>query len=140
MCAVQGVQRVVAARALSARKPRRKGVFAGYCCERSKRSRTPFCTTGHSAPFLRASSARTDLWVRNRSRQSCSLARHDSVRASRRLAPSMVAPGWDDRVVLTNLPQHIPVTREELAIWRAFLAAEIEAILRNEQHTTEPAA
>ena len=52
----------------------------------------------------------------------------------------MVAPGWDDRVVLTNLPQHIPVTREELAIWRAFLAAEIDAILRNEQHTTEPAA
>lgn len=90
-------------------------------------------TTSLSTPFLRASAAHTDLWVRNRSRQSCSLARHDDVRASRRVVAVAAASGQVDQIVLTNLPQHIPVVRDELAIWRAFLAAEIDAILHDEK-------
>jgi hypothetical protein len=33
--------------------------------------------------------------------------------------------------VTTELPQRLPVMKAEMAIWRAFLADEIEAILRD---------
>jgi hypothetical protein len=34
--------------------------------------------------------------------------------------------------VSTNLPEALPPMREELALWRAFLSDEIEAILRDD--------
>jgi hypothetical protein len=33
---------------------------------------------------------------------------------------------------MTNLPKRVPAMRDELAIWRAFLSNEIDAIMRGE--------
>jgi hypothetical protein len=35
-------------------------------------------------------------------------------------------------VVLTDLPKRLPTMRDEIAIWRAFLSTEIDAIMRDE--------
>jgi hypothetical protein len=36
-------------------------------------------------------------------------------------------------IVRTNLPSSLPPCKSELALWRAFLAEEIDAILRDEE-------
>ena len=54
---------------------------------------------------------------RSRGRALAALASHDAP-----LTP----------LVMTNLPKRLPAMRDELAIWRAFLSNEIDAILRDQ--------
>ena len=56
-----------------------------------------------------------------------------TTRQGPRLSP-VIAPAGKivEPVVVNDLPKGLAVTREELAIWRAFLADEIDAILRKE--------
>ena len=42
-------------------------------------------------------------------------------------------PPHADPNVVTDLPERIPLIREQLAIWRAFLSAEIDAIMRDNE-------
>jgi hypothetical protein len=52
--------------------------------------------------------------------------------------PRLVASGKPrgallDLAVLTNLPNRLPPSRDEIAIWRAFLSEEIAAIMRDNE-------
>jgi hypothetical protein len=48
-------------------------------------------------------------------------------------APTVAAPlATAGLTILTDLPRRVPTMREELAIWRAFLSTEIDAIMRGE--------
>ena len=38
-----------------------------------------------------------------------------------------------DPLIVSDLPSRIPAIREELAIWRAFLSDEIDAIMRGDE-------
>jgi hypothetical protein len=50
------------------------------------------------------------------------------------LAAPAVAASLDTAgvTVLTDLPRRVPTMRDEVAIWRAFLSTEIDAIMRGE--------
>lgn len=56
-----------------------------------------------------------------------SLAVPDPVTRRRRAAPDA------DVTIGTDLPRHLPVLRQEIALWRSFLADEIHAILFGSQ-------
>jgi hypothetical protein len=49
----------------------------------------------------------------------------------RRSNASVVASHTAELEVTADLPRRLPLMKSELAIWRAFLADEIEAILRD---------
>jgi hypothetical protein len=62
---------------------------------------------------------------------SCNLqSRVDHVRRSNRLA-TLVAES--ERTVKIDMPNRLPPMKSEVALWRAFLADEIEAILKCEE-------
>ena len=48
----------------------------------------------------------------------------------------MAAPAFRDPpampLVMTDMSKRLPAMRDELAIWRAFLSSEIDAIMRGE--------
>jgi hypothetical protein len=50
------------------------------------------------------------------------------------LAAPAVAASLDTAgvTILTDLPRRVPTMRDEVAIWRAFLSTEIDAIMRGE--------
>jgi hypothetical protein len=51
----------------------------------------------------------------------------------RRRAPKHRQPGFESQVVIqSDLPAKLCPTKAELALWRAFLAEEIDAILRDD--------
>jgi len=51
-------------------------------------------------------------------------------------ARASAAPVFQDAatrpLVMTDMPKRLPAMRDELAIWRAFLSTEIDAIMRGE--------
>lgn len=69
------------------------------------------------------------------------VARHVlSLAVRRRLAieltivrPGEKLTGQADRTVSTELPRRLPAMQGELAIWRAFLSNEIDAIIRDDE-------
>ena len=48
------------------------------------------------------------------------------------LATPQLVNDNEEIAVVTDLPKRLPLTRDELAIWRAFLSNEIDAIMRDE--------
>jgi hypothetical protein len=46
--------------------------------------------------------------------------------------PAQVREGRKQAHVVVNLPNRFPAMREEMALWRAFLADEISAIIGEE--------
>ena len=54
-------------------------------------------------------------------------------RSRGRASAALVSPDVPPRThVMTNLPKRLSAMRDELAIWRAFLSTEIDAIMRGE--------
>jgi hypothetical protein len=74
----------------------------------------------------------------------CEVRTADGIRATKRPKRTAIpaVPGDGRRsssttpstkiTIKSNLPEHLPPLREEIALWRAFLSEEIEAILRDE--------
>jgi hypothetical protein len=95
---------------------------------------TRFCTTTRPRLWLIVFRGRTDWEVT--SRQDISRDAHNPPSSMRRavLADSIpsAAHSSDHASASINLPKALPPSREELALWRAFLSDEIEAILRDE--------
>jgi hypothetical protein len=46
--------------------------------------------------------------------------------------PAQVREGRKPAHVVVNLPNRLPTMREEMALWRAFLSNEIDAIMHGE--------
>jgi hypothetical protein len=77
------------------------------------------------APQLRAQIARELEWRRPaRGSRRAHLARHQ--------VPAQVREGGKLAHVVVNLPNRLPAMREEMALWRAFLSNEIDAIMHGE--------
>lgn len=68
-------------------------------------------------------------WRLQRHQEATEIARRQSQIALIRLATPRWSTAQDDVSMTTDLPHQLPPMREEIAIWRSFLAQEIHAIL-----------
>ncbi len=92
------------------------------------------CTTRARPPWLPIAAARTDLEVQPN--RDIAVHQPDDRQRRRPRLRLVGAPGAETRreaEVVSDLPTQLPAMREEIAIWRAFLSEEIDAILREGQ-------
>ena len=63
--------------------------------------------------------------------------RRDRVGLPRSPGRALAAPAFRDAAarprIMTDMPKRLPAMRDELAIWRAFLSTEIDAIMGDEE-------